>query len=145
MTHVAFRKNDADVVEILVDGEPLIDLVRRAESASAAKEGYRDLAGKYGGLPWNLVATNLLLGEATGIWTVLEGDQAPNRAPLLLCDCGEPGCWPLLASIEVTADRVTWRNFRQPHRPTWDYSTLGPFSFDKAQYLDALEEARREP
>jgi hypothetical protein len=49
----------------------------------------------------------------------------------------------LIASIDVTPDRVTWSNFRQPHRPKWDHSRLGPFSFDRAQYLAALEEARR--
>lgn len=146
MAHVAFRKlttKDAETVEILVDGELLTDLVRDTESESAAKEGRPDLAGKYGGLPWENVATNLLLGEADGIWGVLEHEQGPHRVPLLLCDCGEPGCWPLLASIEVTADHVTWRDFRQPHRPNWDYSRLGPFSFDKTQYLAALEDARR--
>lgn len=145
MAHVAFRKvktNDRETVEILVDGKLLIDLVREAESESAAKEGRPKLAGKYGGLPWKIVATDLLLGEATGIWGA-QGNQGPHRVPLLLCDCGEPGCWPLLASVELTEDRVTWRDFRQPHRRDWDYSKLGPFSFDRIQYLTAIEEARR--
>jgi hypothetical protein len=146
VAQVAFRKlsaPDSQTVEILVDGTPLVDLVRKAESESAAEEGHPNLAGKYAGLPWETLATNLLLGEATGVWSVLEGNQSPGRAPLLLCECGEPGCWPLIASIDVTPDRVTWRNFRQPYRPKWDHSNLGPFSFDRAQYLAALEEARR--
>jgi hypothetical protein len=142
---VAFRKHatpDAVTVEILVDGRLLTDHVRDAESESATREGNPDLAGKYGGLPWETIPTGLLLGEATGIWRVLETDQG-DRVPVLICECREPGCWPLMATIEVTADRVTWSDFRQPYRKHWDHSTLGPFSFDKSQYLTALEEARR--
>ena len=145
MARVDFRKRasaDKQVVEVLIDGRSLGDVVRDAESKSASEEGHPDLAGKYDGLPWELVATDLLLGEAHGIWAVLEASQAPHRVPLLLCECGEPGCWPLVATIEVREDRVIWRDFRQPHRKQWDYSKLGPFSFDRSQYVGALREAR---
>jgi hypothetical protein len=131
-----------NVVDILIDGRPLRDFVREAESESATKEGHADLAGKYGGLPWGIIATDLLLGRADGVWAVLEASQGPHRVPLLLCECGEPGCWPLMATIEMADDRVTWRDFRQPHREGWDYSKLGPFSFNRAQYLGALQEGR---
>lgn len=144
MAHVAFRKHatpDAVTVEILIDGKLLTDNVRDAESESATKEGHPDLAGKYSGLPWEVIPTDLLLGQATGIWRVLEANQG-ERVPVLICDCGEPGCWPLVATIEVTDDRVTWSDFRQPHRKHWDHSRLGPFSFDRTQYLAALHEAR---
>lgn len=133
---------DAVTVEIVIDGKPLMDYVRDAESASATKEGHPNLAGKYSGLPWEVIPTDLPLGQATGIWRVLEASQG-ERVPVLVCDCGEPGCWPLMATIEITADRVTWSDFRQPHRRDWDHSRLGPFSFDKAQYFTALEDARR--
>jgi hypothetical protein len=146
VAQVAFRKHatsDAETVEVLVDGKLLTELVREAESESAAQEGHPDLAGKYGGLPWTILSTRLWLGEATGIWSVLESEKDTQRVPLLLCECGEPGCWPLMATIEITADHVTWHDFRQPHRKNWDYSKLGPFSFEVTQYLAALDEARR--
>ncbi len=144
VAQVAFRKHataDSVSVEILLDGTLLTDYVRDAELASATKDGQPQLAGKYGGLPWKVIATDLLLGEASGIWKLLEANQG-KRVPLLLCECGEPGCWPLMATIEVSAEHVTWSDFRQPHRKGWDHSKLGPFTFDRAQYLGALEAAR---
>jgi len=82
------------------------------------------------------------MGEAFGIWGVLERAQAKHRVPLLVCDCGEPGCWPLMATVEVTDHEVVWRDFRQPHREKWDYTALGPFTFDRAEYARALDQAR---
>ena len=60
--------------------------------------------------------------------------------PLLACECGEVGCWPLLARITLTGDFVIWSHFRQPHRPTRDYSALGPFMFDREQYDAAVDD-----
>jgi hypothetical protein len=146
--HVEFRKRttlDGSTVDIVIDGRPLTDLAREAELESASLEGKPDLAGKYGGLPWEVVATHLLVGEANGIWSVLEADQGTHRIPLLVCACGEPGCWPLMATFEMVASRIIWRDFHQPHRRDWNHSKLGPFSFERQQYLDALEEALRSP
>jgi hypothetical protein len=145
VAQIAFRKRatpDRVYLDILVDGRLLLDLVREAESESAANEGHPDLAGAYGGLPWTANTTGLLLGEASGISQTFEADQAA-RITLLICECGESGCWPLQAMLKIATNSVTWSDFRQPHRKNWDYSKLGPFSFDKAQYLTALEDARR--
>ncbi|WP_329021712.1 hypothetical protein [Streptomyces sp. NBC_01423] len=60
------------------------------------------------------------------------------KAPVLGCECGEWGCWPLMVRITATADLVTWDAFEQPHRTTRDYTALGPFHFDRHQYDDAL-------
>lgn len=61
------------------------------------------------------------------------------KTPVLGCECGEWGCWPLMASITLTPDRVTWDSFEQPHRTTRDYSGFGPFHFDRHQYEDAVK------
>jgi hypothetical protein len=67
---------------------------------------------------------------------------ADRRADLLGCaDCGEVGCWPLEVCIDVDDAVVTWRSFRQPHRPDRDYTGLGPFRFDAAAYRAALAAA----
>jgi hypothetical protein len=116
VAHVASRKlsaPDSETVAILVDGTPLTDLVREAESESAAEEGHPDLAGKYASLPWESLASNLLLGEATGVWSVLDGNQSRRRIPLLLCECDEPGCWSLIASIDVTPDLAALEEARR--------------------------------
>ena len=67
---------------------------------------------------------------------------------MLNCECGIPGCWPLLCRIEVRDDRVIWSDFEQPHRSApksrrvWSYEGFGPFVFEWAQYEAALEALR---
>jgi hypothetical protein len=65
-------------------------------------------------------------------------DAMGPKTPLLGCECGEWGCWPLMARIIVTADVVTWDRFEQPYRKTRVYTAFGPFQFDRHQYDDAL-------
>lgn len=66
-------------------------------------------------------------------------DAMGPKTPVLGCECGEWGCWPLMAHIIVTADSVTWDSIEQPHRKTRDYTAFGPFRFDRRQYDDALQ------
>lgn len=63
---------------------------------------------------------------------------------VLGCDCGEVGCWPLLASVKLSTDAVSWADFVQPHRKGRDYSAFGPFSFGLSQYKIALTQLERE-
>ncbi|MFF3215864.1 hypothetical protein ACFYYB_35265 [Streptomyces sp. NPDC002886] len=60
------------------------------------------------------------------------------KTPVLGCECGEWGCWPLMARITATANLVTWDAFEQPYRQIRDYSGFGPFHFGRSQYDDAL-------
>ncbi|MFG2645098.1 hypothetical protein ACGFYP_29495 [Streptomyces sp. NPDC048370] len=60
------------------------------------------------------------------------------KTPVLGCECGEWGCWPLMAGITTTTDLVIWDAFEQPHRKTREYTAFGPFQFDRHQYDDAL-------
>ena len=66
-----------------------------------------------------------------------------ERTQVLTCECGEPGCRPVICRIEVGDDRIVWSDFGQPHRFNakrfWSYEGLGPFVFDRAQYEAALE------
>jgi len=59
---------------------------------------------------------------------------------LLGCSCGEVGCWPLTARISRIDNQVVWDQFCQPHRPTRDYSSFGPFTFDLNQYHRVVTE-----
>ena len=61
-----------------------------------------------------------------------------RRIPLLGCECGEWGCWPLMAEVVANEREVVWTNFEQPHRPKRDYSRFGPFCFSRADYERAL-------
>jgi hypothetical protein len=128
-----------------VNGESLIALVRAAELPSAEQSGTPSLAGAYGGLPPAVVRgpSSILLGRSE---PTAEGPDPRlyvhgERVTLLACRCGDPGCWPLQARLGLEETRVTWSEFAQPHRSTWNLSRFGPFVFDRAQYEQALEAA----
>ncbi|MFT3899421.1 MAG: hypothetical protein QM728_04135 [Gordonia sp. (in: high G+C Gram-positive bacteria)] len=124
----------AIVITPLIDGELLVDIVKRFEVG----RGF-DPAGAYGGLipefyDFGPLADFFLTGfpaEST------ESDAV--RIPVLGCgDCREWGCWPLECAVTVDADAVTWDAFAQPHRPAWDYTGFGPFRFDGVEYRAAV-------
>jgi hypothetical protein len=117
---------------------PMVDGVSFAELAKKHEEqkGY-DPAGGYGGLStdyWNFGGfKNYFLGNGRS-----PVSQNGNPIAVLVCECGETGCWPLKTTVSLTADTVTWSEFSQPHRDERDYSAFGPFQFDRVQYEAAL-------
>lgn len=142
MDTVRFTVDDsAGTTEIMItiSGAPLIDLARTAEQPWADGEGNPHLAGSYMGLgPWAIGGSSAhFLTQPRAVWFG-DGDTV-----LLGCDCGEWGCWPLTADISASDDRVVWTHFRQGHRD-WDLSTLGPFTFARAAYEQALHELDEE-
>ncbi len=134
------------VVTIRINGRRLVDLIRDVELSSALHEGHANLAGAYVGIP-PMVAflpSRHLLGEPAAGW-----DWQPEAVPVLQCECGEPGCWPLLVCIAIGSETVTWSDFRQPHRGPqsraghWRYDALPGFTFDRRQYEEALRPQSR--
>lgn len=136
------------LVAIRINGRDLVDIVRDVEWEFAAEEGYPDLAGKYVGLgsPEVLAPAQHLLAVPAR-WHTWDDD---GKVAVLGCECGTPGCWPLMVEIALTADTVTWSGFEQPHRArsrigddassraVWRYDALGPFVFSRAKYEAAL-------
>jgi hypothetical protein len=113
----------------VVDSSSLVELVTTFEADS----GYEP-AGGYAGL----VLEHYRFGDLT---RYLAGEQSPwpgARVPLLGCQCGEWGCWPLIASVTVKDQEVLWSDFRQPHRAGRDYSRFGPFTFREPDYRHAV-------
>ena len=125
-----------DAVRLLVNGRDLVELAHDAEHASAQADGQPAIAGAYEGLAAQevLAPSRHLLGEPLAHLEVIDD----GRVALLGCECGEAGCWPLLARVEATGEYVTWSEFAQPHRAQWRHDSLGPFTFDRAQYESAL-------
>jgi hypothetical protein len=119
-----------EVARLLVNGRDLVDLLAAFERAFAG-----DLAGAYEPLPADdlIAPSRHLLGEPHRLYQYADG-----RVALLGCECGESGCWPFVARIEITDDRVIWRDFAQPHRPQWSYADFGPFVFERTAYEAAL-------
>ncbi len=128
-----------DEVRLAVNGADLVDLVRDVELPFASADDEVDLAGSYTGLhPDALLppSRHLLGSPAAGLF---DGE----KAYVLGCTCGEAGCWPLLARIQIHDRTVSWSDFENGFRSEWKYEGLGPFNFDRAQYEAALRSPGR--
>lgn len=133
-------------VQILVNGQDFIDVVRAWEKPVAAAVGEAKLAGSYAGMPE---------GYAADLLSWWGGTSTREAGVMLLAcgDCGVPGCWPLRARIAVQDDEVVWHAFEQPYRRSetpdpltgragrggWSYAGFGPFVFEREAYLAALQ------
>ncbi|WP_327257139.1 hypothetical protein [Streptomyces sp. NBC_01244] len=113
-----------------IDGALLTELIDGFEIAA----GMQPAGDAYGGLIPEFFRFGPMQDHFIGRSTNAMGP----KTPVLGCECGEWGCWPLMARITVTTDLVTWDAFEQPHRATRDYAAFGPFQFDRHPYDDAL-------
>jgi len=119
----------------------VLELQERAQSEDA-DEVVASFAGDYVNLPIRQLRlpSRVLLDEpqnhAGRGFSIDSGDPRCAKATLLECTCGTTECWFLLAQIAVLEDVVVWTSFEQFHRD-WVYD-LGPFVFDKADYLHQL-------
>ncbi|MEQ8145942.1 hypothetical protein [Streptomyces sp. OP7] len=118
------------VVVARIDGAPLTELIDAYEITA----GMRPAGDAYGGLIPEFFRFGPMQDHFLGLSTNAMGP----KTPVLGCECGEWGCWPLMARITATADLVTWEGFEQPHRKTRDYAAFGPFQFGRRHYDDAL-------
>ncbi|MFJ8506302.1 hypothetical protein [Streptomyces avermitilis] len=127
------RHAERGVLEVVpcIDRVPLTNLIDQFETDA----GMQPAGDAYGGLIPQFFRFGPMEDHFHGRST---GAIGP-KTPVLGCECGEWGCWPLMASITVTSDYVTWDSFEQPHRKTRDYSGFGPFHFDRHQYDDAVK------
>lgn len=130
----AYRAGDDEIV-IEINGRSLRDLARAVELPEARRTRERGLAGSYAWLPGHAVGWRA--EHFLGIGR--EPRLADGDTWVLGCQCGDWGCWPLLARIEVADSDVTWSGFRQGHRD-WDLGDLGPFHFGRAAYERAVAE-----
>lgn len=128
-------RNTGTEVRILVNGERLEVLAREVELESAAAEGNLKLAGSYAPLTLSDIRSDRrhFLAAPVAQWFE-DGDTV-----LMGCPCGEWGCWPLTARVDVEPSTVRWHGFRNGHRD-WDLGALGPFEFDRVQYEAAIAE-----
>jgi hypothetical protein len=138
----ALEDEGAHELRVTVDGEDLNEIARRAELPDATRDAQPDVAGGYAGLRASafkgLIGEHFLGGSGSHLFSGPDG-----KTVLLGCVCGDPGCWPLMARVEVGASEVRWSDFEQPHRDSWSHEGLGPFVFDREQYAAALEAADR--
>jgi hypothetical protein len=128
------HRDDLGVLEVVprIDGVPLTELIDRFE----ADAGMQPAGDAYGGL----IPQFYRFGPMEDHFHGRSTNSMGPKTPLLGCECGEWGCWPLMAHITVTTGLVIWDSFEQPHRTTRDYTGFGPFQFDRHQYDEALRD-----
>ena len=118
----------------IVNGLHLSDLIEQFEQSLGFKP-----AGGYGGIVldyfWQGSLMDYFLGaKGHDYW------ERIGKITLLACGgCGDEGCWPLEAKVDVSESHVKWSNFGQPHRNDRDYSEFGPFVFGRPEYEKAVE------
>jgi len=108
-----------------VNGIPLTELVMAFER----EKGYEPVGG-YGGIIPQYFKYGPLDRYYLGLFEQDSYFSRLGRVYLLGCgDCGEVGCWPLMARVTESSESVVWDCFEQPHRRERDYSSFGPFTF----------------
>lgn len=128
-------------LQILIDGQDLIALVREIEFGLVISKGDTASAGSYSGLP-----AKDYLPPSRHFWGEEGKEWWDGKSELLTCGrCGNVACWPLIARITTTQSQIIWSDFEQPHRnelvcgsESWRYTGLGPFTFNRAQYEATL-------
>jgi hypothetical protein len=123
-------ESGARYVEPVVDDRRLSIIVDEFERA----RGFAP-AGGYSGLLAS--ASDVVPIDQRFLGVALPGQRSDVKPQILGCECGESGCWPLLARVEIDGASITWTALEQPHRQERDYSELG-FRFDRSHYYAAL-------
>jgi hypothetical protein len=128
-------------LHIRIDDQDLAEMVHAVELPFADGEGKPEIAGDYAGVRPHQLAGSIREHFMGSSGSDL-GCGASDKTVLLGCQCGDLGCWPLMAHIDVKPHEVVWSEFAQPHRAeTWSYARFGDLVFERTQYEDALAQA----
>ncbi len=140
-------------IDILINGQKLINLVTDVEQENARRMDL-DFGGDYASLEANPhhLRDDYFLGN--NLW----GQPVPF-VWVLGCTCTFPECWGVHANIRANSEVVFWKNIVNPwlvngFPSVWDraspedfvafdYSSIGPFVFDRPEYDRALATLRR--
>ncbi|WP_329518794.1 hypothetical protein [Spirillospora sp. NBC_01491] len=139
MNTIEFRvvpHQGVDVIDVVVDGAHLLDLVREAELPHARQE-QRERAAEFAPDPAPLLAGDYTCLSRGYGWPDQHLLTDSPETMLLTCTCGIDECWPLMARVQVTGSLVRWSEFHNPYRD-WDLSGVGPFTFSRTRYERAL-------
>jgi hypothetical protein len=122
---------------IRINGEPLVEVVRRCELEAPRSANQANLAGAYAPLWGYRFDDGLFLGRPAS-----PEFQHGDAVTLMGCTCGHVGCWPFVARIRVEGTRVVWSGFEQPFRPRWRYDAMDPLVFGRRDYEAEVARAR---
>ena len=138
MDSIKFYLNDYEAdgrslteVAVAINGEPLLELIRRREQSFAAKDGQASIAGSYAYL-------SLIDFEELFLRAALEADLAQDERNVVLlgCPCGIWSCWYLALRVKFEADTVKFAEFKNPRRKDWRYGL--EFKFDRVSFVSEI-------
>jgi len=140
MNSIKFYLNDYEIegesfteVVVAINGEPLLELIKRRERSFAAKDGQASIAGDYAYL--SLIDFKKLFLDA-----LLPNGQlaaSDERSVVLLgCPCGIWDCWYLALKIKFEANAVKFSDFTNPRRKDWRYGL--EFKFDRVSFVGEI-------
>lgn len=129
--------NNGDIrYSIFINGKNIIDMVKEIELPFAQNEGDPSKAGGYIGF------------NDRDLKHCFNSFVTDGKMYILGCGvCGISRCWPLIVQITTTANTIQWSDFVNPfHGPEypemiWDYTSLGPFLFDRKNYVSEFTRA----
>lgn len=128
---------DYQVVDIIINGFNIIDILKEIELPFASVEGAPELSGNYEGLP-----PVYCLPPEKHFWGMpSHPDYMYPGGKVAILENGHSGIpkeWTIICKIEVDGEQVIWKGFEKPQRPSWDYKILKGFHFELVQYRDAL-------
>ena len=118
-------------VAVAINGEPLLELIRRREQSFATKDGQASIAGSYAYL-------SLIDFEELFLRAALEADLAQDERDVVLlgCPCGIWSCWYLALRVKFEADTVKFAEFKNLRRKDWRYGL--EFKFDRVSFVDEI-------
>jgi hypothetical protein len=126
---------EADIVQVVpvIDGELLTDIVARVLSFAQTRSQTSN--DKYAGL----IPAYFRFGLARSHFYGQHGaSKISDRIPLLGCSCGEWGCDPVLAKIEMSKSHVTWSNFSGGNPKSVSQFSGLHFEFERRAYDAAV-------
>ena len=138
MDSIKFYPNDYEIegesfteVVVAINGEPLLELIKRREQSFAAKEGQASIAGGYAYL-------SLSEFEELFLRAALEADLAQDERYVVLlgCPCGIWDCWYLALKAKFEADTIRFSDFTNLRRKDWQYGL--EFKFDRVSFVSEI-------
>ena len=124
---------ERDFLDFVVDGQSLFDVVgRKLDSVSC--------------LAW-FPAIDESVRQAERLLLRQPAELADGRRSLYVCgECGDLGCGAITVVVQEDGDKIVWSEFgRQNDRDEEldRFDDVGPFVFNKNQYVQILEEGIR--
>ena len=128
---------DRKYIDFIVNGQSLKKLLQIGSYGEIGAFGWTE----------NIEYENRRVNEFAGLE---KPELCTGRTSFYVCGgCGDIACGAITAKIILTDKTVIWKDFgyennSEEKADLSDYSKIGPFEFDKTEYVKTIETLRRE-